>query len=78
MLKPNQHYVEVRVLLLDSGASDEEFFFFLSRFRPATTIMEWHDGTRLLQRHLNGAFLSDWELILDAALDEAILDANDI
>jgi hypothetical protein len=63
---------------MDSGASDEEFFFFLSRFRQATNIMEWRDGERLLQnyeRHLYRAFLSDWESILDSANDEAAVDA---
>jgi hypothetical protein len=74
-----EHYTEVQVPTLDSGgASDEEFFFFLSRFHPATTIMEWQDGKRLLQnveRHLYGTFLSNWESILDLANDEAKLDA---
>jgi hypothetical protein len=63
---------------MDSGASDKEFSFFLSRFRRATSIMEWHDGEQLLQnfkRHLYGAFLSDWESILDSANNEAALDA---
>jgi hypothetical protein len=35
----NKHYTKVQVPTLDS--SDEELFFFLSRFRQATTIMEW-------------------------------------
>jgi hypothetical protein len=74
----NQHYTKVRVPTMDAGASDKELFFFLSRFRRATSIMEWRDGERLLQnfeRHLYGAFLSDWESILDSANDEAALDA---
>jgi hypothetical protein len=40
--------------------------------------LEWRDGTRLLQnfeRHLYGAFLSNWEAILDSANDEAEVDA---
>jgi hypothetical protein len=42
--------------------------------------MEWcnGDGERLLQnfeRHLYGAFLNDWESILDSAHDEAAVDA---
>jgi hypothetical protein len=40
--------------------------------------MEWRDGTILLQNfegHIYGAFLSDWEAILESALDEALLDA---
>jgi hypothetical protein len=63
---------------MDSGASDEEFFFFLLRFCRATSIMEWNDDQQLLQNfehHLYGAFLSDWESILDSANDEAALDA---
>jgi hypothetical protein len=40
--------------------------------------MAWNNGTILLQnfeRHLYGAFLSNWESILESALDEALLDA---
>jgi hypothetical protein len=56
----------------------EEFFFFLSRFHQAMDIMEWRDGEQLLQnfeRHLYGAFLCDWESILDSANNEAAVDA---
>ena len=69
---------KIRVPTLDSRASDEEFFFFLSCFFRATNIIKWHDGEQLLQNfkcHLYGAFLSDWESILDSADDEAAVDA---
>jgi hypothetical protein len=58
-----EHYImEVRVPTLDSGASKEEFFFFLSRFCRAMTIMELQDGKCLLQnfeRHLYDTFFSN-------------------
>jgi hypothetical protein len=45
----DEEYTEVRVPIIDSGASDEELLYFVTQFNRAVTIMGWNDGDCCLQ-----------------------------
>jgi hypothetical protein len=71
----DEEYTEVWVPIIDSGASDEELLYFVTRFNRAVVIMGWNHGNRCLQnfeRHLQGSFFSDWTQVVDAADDAAV------
>jgi hypothetical protein len=72
----DEEYTKVRVPIIDSGASDEELLYFVTRFNRAVVIMGWNHGNSCLQnfeRHLQGSFLSDWTQVVDAADDAAVV-----
>jgi hypothetical protein len=50
----DEEYTQVRVPIIDSGASDEELLYFVRPFNRAVTIMGWTDGDRCLQNFERG------------------------